>query len=250
MGTSKSREGEFRFKEFTVANRLSGMKVGTDGVLLGAWAALAERSSGGGMRALDVGSGSGLIGLMLAQRYAGAEIVGVEIDEAAVDEARGNVAGSPWGDRIAIVHSDFAAYAERAIAAGEAFDAVVSNPPYFTSELRAPDRARRLARHGAGLDYASIIRACAAGLLATGGALSVVSPADREADILLDMELNGLALARLTRVRTKAAGSSPSRLLWEMRRLSAPDCSPTPLIAELTIGSDDYRALTAPFYLR
>lgn len=245
MGTSKVRESVFRFKQFAVANALSGMKVGTDGVMLGAWAEAPCRT--GPVRMLDVGSGCGLIALMLAQRFPAASIVGVEIDEEACREARVNVAGSPWPDRVSIVCADFADYARRAVAAGEAYDAVVSNPPFFASELQASDRSRRIARHGLGLDYAAIIRGCAAGLLAPGGVLSLVSPTDRQADILRELELASLSLVRLTRVRTRPAAPAPSRLLWAISHTS-PSVS-SPLLSDLTIGSPDYLALTSPFYL-
>ena len=256
MGTSKTRESVFRFKRFEVANSLSAMKVGTDGVLLGAWADVPEESVGrsvggttdgdGGahMRVLDVGTGSGLIALMMAQRFPEARITGIDIVEEACAEARRNADDSPWSDRIDIVCADFGKYTT-SVDVGP-FDAVVSNPPFFKTDLKAPDLSRRLARHGAGLDYALIMNACAKDLLSPGGALSMVSPADREEDIIFDMELSGLKLTRLTRVWTKAAASAPSRLLWEMRRTKT--ASP-PIVDNLLIGSDEYKTLTGDFYL-
>lgn len=242
MGTSKTRENVFRFKRFEIVNSLSAMKVGTDGVLLGAWASVsaADRHP----RVLDVGSGSGLISLMLAQRFPDASITGVDIEREACVEARGNADRSGWGSRIDIVCKNFAAYA-----AGDdvgCFDAVVSNPPFFKTELKAPDRSRMMARHGDGLDYAVIMRACASGLLASDGILSMVSPADRERDITFEMELAGLSLSRMTRVWTKSTAQAPSRLLWEMRRMKME--SP-PIVDDLLIGGDDYKALTGDFYL-
>ena len=105
MGTSKTRESVFRFKRFDVANSLSAMKVGTDGVLLGAWACVPDAS---GATVLDVGTGSGLIALMLAQRFENAFITGIDIVEEACEEARVNAGASPWAGRIAIEHAGFA----------------------------------------------------------------------------------------------------------------------------------------------
>ncbi|WP_295727815.1 methyltransferase [uncultured Muribaculum sp.] len=242
MGTSKTREIVFRFKRFEIANSLSAMKVGTDGVLLGAWAALPVMDCA--PHVLDVGSGSGLISLMLAQRFPDAVITGVDIEEEACAEARMNADRSGWGDRVEIVCDDFATYA--ASSGAGVFDAVVSNPPFFKTDLKAPDRGRMMARHGCGLDYAVIMRACASGLLDSGGILSMISPADREGDITFDMELAGLSLSRITRVWTKSTAQSPSRLLWEMRRMKME--SP-PVVDDLLIGGDDYKALTGDFYL-
>jgi tRNA1Val (adenine37-N6)-methyltransferase len=246
MGTSKSRESVFRFKQFEVVNSLSAMKVGTDGVLLGAWADVAADACSEPVRVLDVGTGSGLIALMLAQRFRSARIVGVDIVAEACREARANADASQWGDRVDIVCADFSEFASSA----GAFDAVVSNPPFFKTDLKAPEQSRMLARHGAGLDYGVIIRACAAGLLAPGGVLSMVSPADREGDITFDMEMAGLRLSRLVRVVTKSTATAPTRLLWEMRRKSPDACAAPAKIDSLVVGSDGYRRLTGDFYLQ
>ncbi|ROS79296.1 methyltransferase domain-containing protein [Muribaculaceae bacterium Isolate-042 (Harlan)] len=239
MGTSKTRESVFRFKRFDVANSLSAMKVGTDGVLLGAWACVPDASR---TTVLDVGTGSGLIALMLAQRFDNAFITGIDIVEEACEEARVNAAASPWARRIVIEHAGFCEYAGR----GVSFDTVVSNPPFFKTEIKAADRGRMLARHGADLDYRVIMRACAEGLLSADGILSMVSPAERQNDIMFDMELCGLRLSRMTRVFTKPGAHTPSRMLWEMRRDKK--ASP-PIVEDLLIGSDAYKALTGDFYL-
>ena len=101
---------------------------------------------------------------------------------------------------------------------GVSFDAVVSNPPFSRRKSRLRTEDGMLARHGADLDYGIIMRACACGLLSADGILSMVSPAERQNDIMFDMELCGLRLSRMTRVFTKPGAQEPSRLLWEMRR--------------------------------
>jgi tRNA1Val (adenine37-N6)-methyltransferase len=244
MGTSKTRESIFRFKQFDVANSLSAMKVGTDGVLIGAWAVVPTHACSEAPRVLDVGTGSGLIALMLAQRFPEAKITGVDIVADACSEARANADASPWGDRIDIVCGDFC---RMATAIGP-FDAVVSNPPFFKTDLKAADQGRMMARHGDGLDYGSIIRVCAAGLLASGGVLSMVSPADREADNIFDMEMAGMRLSRIVRVFTKPTAVAPSRLLWEMRCKEQGSTAPMEY-GQLVVGSPEYRQLTGDFYL-
>lgn len=217
-------------------NAASAMKVGTDGVLLGAWMPVAT-----GAAVLDVGAGCGLISLMAAQRGA-ARVIGVEIDGAAAEEAAANVAASPWHERVSIVNDDFFAAAERMAASGERFDTVVSNPPFFTGGQHSPDSSRLMARHGVSLDFPQLI-ASASSLLAPGGSLALVSPADRRPDIELAVALSRLHVRRLCEVSTKP-GAAPVRLLWEI--------APTPgtfATDTLTIGSPAYRALTAPFYL-
>lgn len=245
MGTSKSRQSVFRFKQFEVANSLSAMKVGTDGVLLGAWADVTTDGLAS-PRVLDVGTGTGLIALMLAQRFPTASITAIDIEPDAVAEARLNADRSPWGERIDVQLGDFCEFT--ALHSGR-YDAVVSNPPYFTSTLKSDTRARMLARHGEGLDYATLIHTCANGLLAPGGTLTIVSPADREADITFAMELSGLRLTRLTRVFTKPTAQTPTRLLWAMTIPTADSQPTSPIIDTLLIGSPDYKALTGDFYL-
>lgn len=236
MGTNRNREQVFRFKQFSVANRLAAMKVGTDGVLLGAWCCVE-----GCRTVLDVGTGSGLIALMIAQRCPEAHVTALDIVPEAVAEAAENAAASPWGDRITVMEADFnRAVADRLL---PRYDLIVSNPPYFTTAIKSPEAARAVARHGAGLGYADILRNASA-LLNPGGRVALVSPADRENDITLDCSLAGLSVARMTRVYTKPSAQSPSRLLWEISVV------PSPLVADtIVIGSPAYNTLLRDFYL-
>ena len=131
MGTNRNREQVFRFKQFSVANRLAAMKVGTDGVLLGAWCGVE-----GCRTVLDVGTGSGLIALMIAQRCPEAHVTALDIVPEAVAEAAENAAASPWGDRITVMEADFnRAVADRLL---PRYDLIVSNPPYFPTAINSP----------------------------------------------------------------------------------------------------------------
>ena len=134
----------FRFKQFAVRQDRCPMKVGTDGVLLGAWAEVRP----GDRRMLDVGTGTGLIALMLAQRSA-AWITAVDIDVECATQAAENFAASPWADRL-----DAVSVAVQRYDPVEKFDLIVSNPPYYVDSLLSPDEGRNTARHAAGLPFA------------------------------------------------------------------------------------------------
>ncbi len=233
MGENRHRENIFRFKQFSVANRLAAMKVGTDGVLLGAWA-----DTTGAGRILDAGTGSGLIALMLAQRAPGASITAIDIVDDAVAEAAANIAASPWSDCITALREDMLTHRPDC-----PYDLIVSNPPFFNTTLRSPDSARALARHGDGLTFESLI-AIAPSLLAPGGTLAFISPAEREDDIVCAAAMARMHITRLTRVYTRRRAVVPTRILWQLTM------QPAPLVtASLRVGDEDYTALTEPFYL-
>ncbi len=212
------------------------MKVGTDGVLLGAWCRV-----DGCRSILDVGTGTGLIALMMAQRNPYTAITGVEIDVAAAAEARENVSASPWADRIRIIAADYnIAVADDILGR---YDMVVSNPPFFVTDTRSPEGGRAAAHHGVRLGYANLLSSMSS-VLTPDGRLALVSPADRENDIVLECELAGLSVSRIAEVFTKVTAQSPSRLLWEIvRRPSVTERS------RLLIGSPEYIKLVGDFYL-
>lgn len=236
MTRNPDRETTFRFKQFSVANNKSSMKVGTDSVLLGAWAAV-----DGVGRALDAGCGTGLLALMLAQRGVG-EIDAVEIDAIAADEARSNVAASPWAEAIRVVEGDCTAWD------GGSYNLIISNPPYFNSTTHSPDERRATARHESSLTFASLM-AMAGRLLTAEGCMAFVSPADRSDDILFSATMAKLNLRRRCDVRSSAR-REPKRVLWEFTKLPC-----RPFIETLTLTdsdgsrSTDYKQLTKEFYL-
>lgn len=140
----------FQFKKFTVYHDKCAMKVGTDGVLLGAWASVENAR-----RILDIGTGTGLIALMLAQR-SDASVVGVDIDEAAVEQARENIERSEWKNRIVVEHKDVRDLSGEKYSL---FDVIVSNPPYFTEAVYCPDKQRNTARHMDSLPFDELLQA-------------------------------------------------------------------------------------------
>ena len=222
----------FQFKQFKIEQDECAMKVGTDGVLLGAWAR-------GGARLLDVGTGTGIIALMLAQRYPDAHVVGIDIDEGAVRQATANVLTSPFSSRIRLeqarVQDMDASYAG-------CFDAVVSNPPFFIDSLQAPDRQRNVARHTETLTYADLMKA-AHRLLNDDGELSVIVPFDYRRRMDDEAIFQGFFPSRVCAVKTTPT-KPVRRYLLAYKKQPCP-CEQT----ELVIGDEQYLSLTGDFYL-
>ena len=229
----------FRFKQFTVCDERSAMKIGTDGVLLGAWADIEDDS-----RILDVGTGTGLIALMLAQRNASAEIVGVDISREAIEEARDNFLNSPWATRLSATMGDVCSFLSDTM-----FDHIVSNPPYFVDSLHSPDALRTMARHTSSLKFEDLV-ASAQRLLRPGGRLSVILPAECAMQFRF-AAFGRLWLRRQLNVVTKA-GATPRRTLMEFCLTAEPMM---PSVATLTMRhsdstyTDEYRHLTEDFYI-
>ena len=212
------------------------MKVGTDGVLLGAWV-----QPGNARRILDVGAGSGLVALILAQ-HSMAEVVGVEFDAAAAKQAAENVRNAPWPERIHIVHADFRTYTE------ESFDLIVSNPPYFQKALQAPAAMRNQARHDVTLSYQELIVKAEA-LLSAEGRFAVVLPIDADHEFEDLCWESRLYLSRCCEVAT-IEGQAPKRVLLEFSRLR---CETERTMLALAVKgnarTDAYSALTSDLYL-
>ena len=216
------------------------MKVGTDGVLLGAWAAVRPQDR----RMLDIGTGTGLIALMLAQRAPGAHVTGVDIDDIA--QARENAAASPWSGRVAFAQCPVQEFET------PPFDLIVSNPPFFVDSLTCPDQGRTAARHAVHLPFDDL-RDAVLRLLAPGGRFAVILPT-AEAERFLTICAGRLALARRTDVRTTPRHPA-KRALMEFVRADRP--AAVPEVSELVIGTGEhecytpeYRALTRDFYLK
>lgn len=231
----------FDFKRFRVYHDRCAMKVGTDGVLLGAWCDVE-----GAHDILDIGTGSGLVALMVAQRQPAATVTAVENDGAAARQAAENARRSPFADRINVVHADI-----RAFDGEQLFDRVVSNPPFFEETLLPPDPARSAARHAGegGLTFGELAR-CAARLLREDGRFAVVVPTGAAGRIASECEAVGLRPVRRTEVVTRP-GKQPKRVLLEFARLEAEEEATSSLtLSDATGGrSPEYRRLAEDFYL-
>ena len=222
----------FRFKQFTVEQDRCAMKVGTDVVLLGAWAR-------GGPRALDIGTGTGIIALMLAQRYPDAHILGIDIDGDAISQAADNVKASPFASRISVELMKVQDMGERYAGC---FEAVVSNPPFFIDSLQAPDHQRNMARHAETLTYGDLMKA-AKMLLDDDGELSVIVPFDYRRRMDDETVFQGLFPSRVCAVKTSA--KKPVRRYLLAYRKHPCVCEQTVLV----IGDEAYQQLTRDFYL-
>lgn len=237
-----SRNSYFQFKQFRIVQERSAMKVGMDGVLLGAWANASESK-----RMLDIGSGTGLIALMLAQKNALAEIDAIEIDRDACEEAVFNVQQSDWSGRIKLYCQSFQEFAAET---EKKYDLIVSNPPFFSNGVKAPAKTRAQARHADALPLEVLISG-AAKLLNENGRIALVLPIEQLQDVENLAEMNGLFLSRLCRVKPNPV-KPVCRILVELASQPVA-CQEENLMVEFEKHHDytpEYRELTKDFYLK
>lgn len=251
----------FRFRQFTIHQDRCAMKVGTDGVLLGAWASLLTTEAGHHLRPtsvtndariLDIGTGTGLLSLMMAQRMSEANptqpfsITAIEIDEAAAQQAQENFSDSPWGPHFTLVNQPLQTYQTT-----DEYQLILSNPPFYNATLKPDDEARAMARHKDSLPVAEIMH-FAQSHLSEGGRLALIYPTDYDSEVMTAAVLSGLQAVRLCDVLTKVGKPCKRRMAEFMR-----SASPHPQLCreELAIRdaegkfSPSYRQLTEPFYL-
>lgn len=229
----------FTFKQFTIRHDRCAMKVGTDGVLLGAWTDISRSRN-----ILDVGTGTGLIALMLAQRCPQASIQAIDIDTDAVSQAQENILASPWNGRVKACLQDIRTYRPKQL-----YDTIVSNPPYFINSLKGPDDQRNTARHTDSLDMESLLESTAS-LLTPEGRFSIILPAEQTDALKINAERVGLYPSRHTAVITRP-GLAPKRTLMEFCRTKE-TFQTDELVIELErhVYSEDYIRLTRDFYLK
>ena len=228
----------FKFKQFTVYHDQCAMKVGTDGVLLGAYAPIKGVS-----KILDIGTGTGLIALMLAQR-SDALLTAIEIDADAVKQAQNNVTNSPWPNRVEVLQSDFRTYQSK-----EKFDLIVSNPPYFVDSLTAPSKARTKARHTDSLSFTELIQGVVK-VLDAQGKFVVILPTDAQERFCEFASHYNLFLNEELLIQTRP-GVEPKRVIMQFSFNDTLVKSDVLLIeVERHKYSEDYIALTRDFYLK
>ena len=222
---------EFQFRQFSVRHAKSGMKVGTDAVLLGAWADFVARN-----RILDVGAGTGILALMAAQRNADAMVDAVEIDTVAAEEALHNAENSVWSGRIRIFECDFLRFES-----GLKYDYIVSNPPFFDSGERAPDA------HTDTLPFSEFFCRCKS-LLSDDGLVGLIAPAEVRQTIEFWAGEANLWLRRRTAVRTTLK-KPIRRYLWEFSNLPAALEESEIVLQEGPERSREFKMLTEAFYI-
>ncbi len=232
----------FKFKRFAIEDRRASMKVGTDGVLLGAWVNI----NGNEQRILDIGTGSGLIALMIAQRTESSRVDAVEIDESSAEQAAENIVASPWRDRVEAICSDIKCYESV-----EKYDLIVTNPPYFVDSLLSPNSGRTMARHTTQLSFSELIQSVIR-LLDNAGRFALILPAS-EAQIFDKEAVGYLSLVRRCAVYGRA--DLPVKRYMSEYILASDTCalsSESIVIEGETRGAytDEYRELTRDFYLK
>ena len=230
---------EFRFKRFSVRNELSSMKVNTDGVLLGAAVTLEPAP----LSVLDIGSGTGTIALMLAQRLEGrCRIDAVEIDAPSAAEATENFAASPWAGSLSLHHCALQEYMPEC-----EYDLIVTNPPYYDASLKNPDDRKAAARHSDSLSFDEIAL-FAQEHLGSAGRLAMVLPSDSLNALLRTARSRSLYPYRLLSVRTTAR-KAPRRVIAEFSRSRCETMQEVLCIMEEGRYTDRYIALLKDFYL-
>ncbi|MEI7662058.1 MAG: methyltransferase [Bacteroidota bacterium] len=229
----------FHFRQFSVEDEQSTLRVGTDVMLLGSWATPQKA-----LRILDIGTGCGVLALMMAQKSNGL-IDAIDIDLPSVTEARGNFTRSPWGDRLSAIHESLYGFTGRVV---PGYDFIITNPPYFADSLKSPSDRKNIARHDHSLTHEELVR-CVRQLLSPGGLFALILPAGA-ADAFIELcDTGGLILQRRMKVSQKP-GSPPLRILMEFSNHGCNcTCEDSMTVRTMPGGfSDAYLALTAPFH--
>lgn len=232
----------FQFKQFTVWHDQCAMKVGTDGVLLGAWAPVQNGCSS----VLDIGCGSGLVALMLAQRCPRALITAIDSDLGAFTQSNFNFRKSPWSSRLKAVHCRLQDFNPEK----QGYDLILSNPPFFSNSLKTPHQARTMARHNDSLPLHDLLLYAAGALKKTGSIVVILPVTDKEKCVKLAESLELNCLHSLTVI--PKPGAAPKRVMLVLGRENSPEQT-----GELTIETEkrgiyspQFTALVRDFYLK
>jgi tRNA1Val (adenine37-N6)-methyltransferase len=231
---------EFVFKQFTILQDKCAMKVGTDAVLLGSWVTTA-----GAKKILDIGTGTGIIALMLAQKSA-ANVDAIDIDNKAFEQASQNAENSKWKDRIHIYHTSLQQFSQEH---KQEYDLIVSNPPYFIDSSKALEEARTNARHTDQLPFYDLLNGVLA-LLNPTGKFYVILPT-KESQFFREMaEKQNLFLRKLTRVITRT--DKPEKRVLMKFKFAPGKLEEDSIVIEKDgrhIYTDEYIELTKDYYL-
>ena len=236
----KAAPEPFRFRQFTLSHHQSTMKVGTDAILLGSWLPIIGHEQ----RVLDVGTGSGIIALMLAQRSR-AFIDAIDIHQASVQEATQNFSNSPWSNRL---KAECIAFQKFALQQSQRYDLIVSNPPFFHNSLLPADERLKMAKHNVNLSIDDFISSSLL-LLAPEGRLAVILPIPEAADFCAQAEPEGLHLQQQLFV-TPTPEHSPLRRILFLAKQPANEIITQHLTVQKSDGkyTEDYVSLTRDFY--
>lgn len=234
---------KFQFKQFSVEQDRCAMKIGTDGVLLGSWTPIENNP----YSVLDIGTGTGIIALMLAQRSNAEQIEALEIDEEAYEQAVENFENSPWKDRLFCFHAGLDEFVEEP---EDEYDLIVSNPPFYSEDYKTDNFQRDLARFQDALPFEDLIEAADL-LLSENGIFAVIIPykeEDRFIDLCAEVELFPIKITRV-----KGTHKTPIvRSLLAFKRFELPALTADELVIEISRHkyTDAYVELTKDFYLK
>lgn len=232
----------FQFKQFTVYHDQCAMKVGTDGVLLGAWAKVYSDST---IKVLDIGTGTGLISLMLAQRNKNIDIDAIDIDNNAIKQATENIKNSPFGSQINCYNLSLQDFAKK----NNKYDLIVSNPPFFNQSLKSPKQNRTLARHTDSLFIEELIELSSL-LLSEKGRFSMIYPYENKDQILSLANTNNLFPCRITEVYPTPT-SKPKRILVELsKEYFSTETNQLTIEIDRHVYSPDFIKLVRDYYLK
>jgi len=234
---------EFQFKKFTVQQDRCAMKIGTDGVLLGAWSPIPENC----YSVLDIGTGTGIIALMIAQRSNAEQIDALEIDENAYEQATENFENSPWDDRLFCFHAGLDELIDEP---EDEYDLIISNPPFYTENYKTEDEQRDLARFSDAMPFEMLIEAADL-LLSENGIFSVIIPFKEEAHFLALSKEFELYPIKITRVKgTPTSEIKRSLLAFQRDEISDVEINELVMETERHVYTEEYIALTRDFYLK
>lgn len=235
----------FQFKEFTVCQDKTAMKIGTDAVLLGAWSALGVYPN----TILDIGSGTGIIALMLAQRSDAMCVDAIEIDESAYEQSVENFESSPWSDRLFCYHASLRDFVKEMAEDEEAYDVIVSNPPFFTETYETEDIVRNKARFTSSLSFEDLLLGVSK-LLSKNGCFSVVIPFKEEQLFIEIARQNKLFPQKICRVRGNMQSEIKRSLLSFSFHKAEPEYENLIIEIERHQYTEAYINLTKDFYLK
>ena len=234
---------KFKFKQFAVEQDRCAMKIGTDGVLLGAWTPINNNP----LSVLDIGTGTGIIALMLAQRSNAEQIDALEIDEDAYEQAVDNFENSPWSDRLFCFHAGLDEFVEEP---EDEYDLIISNPPFYTEDYKTDSEQRDLARFADAMPFEDLLEAADL-LLSEKGVFSVIIPFREEENFLALVAAYELYPFKITRVKGTPT-TETKRSLLAFSRTETTNFSIDELIIETArhIYTAKYIELTKDFYLK
>nr|WP_315170858.1 methyltransferase [uncultured Flavobacterium sp.] len=234
---------KFQFKSFFVEQDRCAMKIGTDGVLLGAWAPIDNHP----FSILDIGTGTGIIALMLAQRSAAQQIDALEIDEAAYEQATDNFENSPWNDRLFCFHAGLDEFIEEP---EDEYDLIVSNPPFYSEDYKTENESRDLARFQDAMPFEQLLEAADL-LLSENGIFAVIIPFKEEENFIALAKEFELYPLKITRVKGTPT-TEIKRSLLAFSRNETTDLAIDELVIETArhVYTPEYITLTKDFYLK